>query len=354
MTDDVTLSPTEAMDLARTALMRVGMAEAAAAALARATLDAEMAGKRTVGFLHLTDYLRSLVDGRIAGRAEPLITSPVPAIMKCNAMGGVAQHGFSLAHEELVAKARTFGIAVFSLHNSYTTGELGWYAARLAEEGLVALAATNGPALMAGAGSRQPVYCTNPLAFAAPLEDGRLLLIDQASSMAAFVDIREAAARGKSIPDGWALDQEGEPTRDPFAAMQGALLAYGGTRGANIALWWRCWRRASRAPTGRSTRRISRRARRRPASASSSLPSRRNSSPTISRPGSPGRWSAFPANSACTSPAFAAWNGSGRRKARASSCLANSLTVFPLSGAIDRRERIWRDGCWRSANAWWN
>ncbi|WP_313193536.1 Ldh family oxidoreductase [Shinella zoogloeoides] len=236
MTDDVTLSPTEAMDLARTALMRVGMAEAAAAALARATLDAEMAGKRPVGFLHLTDYLRSLVDGRITARAEPLITSPVPAIMKCNAMGGVAQHGFSLAHEELAAKARTFGIAVFSLHNSYTTGELGWYAARLAEEGLVALAATNGPALMAGAGSRQPVYCTNPLAFAAPLADGRLMLIDQASSMAAFVDIREAAARGEAIPDGWALDQDGEPTTDPFAAMQGALLAYGGTNGANIAL----------------------------------------------------------------------------------------------------------------------
>lgn len=236
MTDDVTLSPKEAMDLARTALMRVGMAEAAAAALARATLDAEMAGKRPVGFLHLTDYLRSLVDGRITARAEPLITSPVPAIMKCNAMGGVAQHGFSLAHEELAAKARTFGIAVFSLHNSYTTGELGWYAARLAEEGLVALAATNGPALMAGAGSRQPVYCTNPLAFAAPLADGRLMLIDQASSMAAFVDIREAAARGEAIPDGWALDQDGEPTTDPFAAMQGALLAYGGTNGANIAL----------------------------------------------------------------------------------------------------------------------
>ncbi len=236
MTDDVTLSPKEAMDLARTALMRVGMAEAAAAALARATLDAEMAGKRPVGFLHLTDYLRSLVDGRITARAEPLITSPVPAIMKCNAMGGVAQHGFSLAHEELAAKARTFGIAVFSLHNSYTTGELGWYAARLAEEGLVALAATNGPALMAGAGSRQPVYCTNPLAFAAPLADGRLMLIDQASSMAAFGDIREAAARGEAIPDGWALDQDGEPTTDPFAAMQGALLAYGGTNGANIAL----------------------------------------------------------------------------------------------------------------------
>lgn len=236
MSDAVTLSPTEAEELARTALMRVGMIEAAAAALARATLEAEMAGKKTIGFSHLTDYLQSLVDGRIAGRAEPLITSPVPAILKCNAMGGVAQHGFSLAHEELVTKARALGIAVFAAHNSYTTGELGWYAARLAEEGLVALAATNGPPLLAGAGSRLPVYCTNPLAFAAPLTDGRFLLIDQASSATALMNVRAAAARGEAIPDGWALDQDGEPTNDPFAAMKGALLAFSGVRGANIAL----------------------------------------------------------------------------------------------------------------------
>jgi (2R)-3-sulfolactate dehydrogenase (NADP+) len=236
MAEDVTLSLAEAIDLARTALMRVGMMEAAASALARATVDAEAAGKGQVGLAHMTDYLHGLVDGRIAGRAEPLITSPVPAIMKCDAMGGVAQYGFSLAHEELAAKAKTFGIAVFALHNCYTTGELGWYTARLAEEGLVALAATNGPAMLAGAGGTQPVYCTNPLAFAAPLDDGYLVLIDQASSATAFVNIRNAAARGEAIPDHWALDQDGAPTTDPFAAMEGALVAFGGTRGANVAL----------------------------------------------------------------------------------------------------------------------
>jgi (2R)-3-sulfolactate dehydrogenase (NADP+) len=236
MTDAVTLSPQEARDLARTALMRVGMVETAATALAGATVDAEMAGKNAIGFTHLTDYLRSLVDGRIDGRAEPLITSPVPAIVKCDAMGGVAQHGFAIALEELVTKAKALGIAVFTVQNSYTTGELGWYAAQLAQEGLVAIAATNGPALLAGAGSRLPVYCTNPLAFAAPLADGRFLLVDQASSATAYVKIREAAARGEAIPAGWALDQEGEPTTDPFAAMKGALLAFGGTRGANVAL----------------------------------------------------------------------------------------------------------------------
>ena len=66
--------------------------------------------------------------------------------------------------------------------------------------------------------------------------DGELLLIDQASSATAFVNIRDAAANGRAIPDTWALDQDGEPTTDPFAAMQGALIAFGGTRGANVAL----------------------------------------------------------------------------------------------------------------------
>lgn len=236
MADDVTLSPSKAIELARTALMRVGMAEPAAMALAQATVEAEMAGKRSVGFSHLTDYLRSLVDGRIAGKAEPLVTSPVPAILKCDAMGGVAQHGFSIAREELAAKAKIFGIAVFTVCNSYTTGELGWYAASLASEGLVAVAATNSNAVLAAAGSRHPVYGTNPLAFAAPLEDGDILLIDQASSATALVNIRDAAARGAAIPDTWAIDQDGQPTTNPFAAMQGALVAFGGSRGANIAL----------------------------------------------------------------------------------------------------------------------
>ena len=168
MEDTVTLTIAEALGLARTALKHAGASPAVAESLATATVDAEMAGKPALGFSHLPDYLDGLDAGRIDGHAEPLITSPVPAIMKCDAMGGIAQYGFDTAFDELVAKARTFGLAIYASHNSYTTGELGWYTARLAEAGLVALAATNGPALLAGSGARKPVYCTNPLSFAAP------------------------------------------------------------------------------------------------------------------------------------------------------------------------------------------
>lgn len=232
----VALTLPEALTLATSALLRAGASEALARSLARAVVDAEAAGKQAIGLAHLPDYLDALACGRIDGNAEPLITSPIPALVRCDCRGGIAQLGFDRAIDDLVAKARSFGVTLYASQNSFTTGELGWYAVRLAEAGLVALAATNGPALIAGAGSRKPIYCTNPLAFAAPRADGPPLLIDQASSATAFVKVRQAAERGEPIPEGWALDAEGNPTTDPKAAIGGALLAFGGARGANIAL----------------------------------------------------------------------------------------------------------------------
>lgn len=232
----VTLTLAEISVLASTALLRAGASETVARSLAKAIVDAEAAGKSALGLAHLPDYLNALACGRIDGHAEPLITSPIPALMKCDCRGGIAQLGFDLAFEELVTKARTFGLALYASQASYTTGELGWYAARLADAGLVALAATNGPALIAGGGSMKPVYCTNPLAFAAPRANSPPLVIDQASSATAFVKVRQAAERGEAIPDGWALDSHGKPTTDASEAVKGALLAFGGTRGANIAL----------------------------------------------------------------------------------------------------------------------
>ena len=62
------------------------------------------------------------------------------------------------------------------------------------------------------------------------------VVIDQASSATAFVNIRRAAAAGETIPAGWALGPDGEPTQDAAAALQGTLLPFGSHRGGNIAL----------------------------------------------------------------------------------------------------------------------
>ena len=230
------LSLVEATGLAARAVRAAGASDDAALSLARATVSANAHGKGSSGFSHLVDYLSALDAGRILGDAEPLITSPAAAAIHCDARGGIAQLGFDRAFDDLRGRAATFCLALFTQKGSYTTGELGYYPRRLAEAGLVAFAATSGPALMAVAGAKAPVYCTNPIAFAAPLDEGPPLLIDQASSATAFVELRRYAERGETLPPGWAVDAGGQPTTDPRAALRGALLAFGGARGANIAL----------------------------------------------------------------------------------------------------------------------
>jgi (2R)-3-sulfolactate dehydrogenase (NADP+) len=230
------LSLAEATDLAERACRAAGASHEAAQSLARATVSANAHGKGSSGFSHLVDYLTALRGGRIVGNAEPLVSSPALAAIHCDAKGAIAQLGFDRVFDDLCRRAETFGLALFAQKGSYTTGELGYYPRRLAETGLVALAATSGPALMTVAGARRPVYCTNPLAFAAPVADGPPLLIDQASSATAFVELRRYADRGEALPAGWAVDADGQPTTAPNAALRGALVAFGGARGANIAL----------------------------------------------------------------------------------------------------------------------
>src|SRR5699024_1333214 len=127
------------------------------------------------------------------------------------------------------------GVAVLSIHDSFPGGELGHFATRLAEQGLIALVCGNSPALMAAYDSTEADTGTNPLAFALPHSSGPRVF-DQASSATAFVSIRQAAERGEHIPPGWALDADGQPTIDPAAALTGALLPFGGAKGANIAM----------------------------------------------------------------------------------------------------------------------
>lgn len=236
MSAEIRMTLAECETLCRDAAMAAGASLEAALSLARAAVAAEAEANPAVGLAHFPYYLEALRAGRIDGMAEPAIRRPLPAIIHVDARGGTAHLGYDRAHDDLVASARTLGVAVFAQKNAYTCGALGYFVQRLAEAGFVALAATNGPALLAVPGGRRPVYCTNPIAFAAPLPDGEALLIDQASSQTAFVKLLEAAGRGEPIPEGWAIDDDGRPTTDSVAAVRGALLCFGGARGANIAL----------------------------------------------------------------------------------------------------------------------
>jgi len=103
-----------------------------------------------------------------------------------------------------------------------------------AKDGFCPLALQVG--LIAPHGGTQPVFGTNPMAFAWPRKNQPPLVFDQASSASARGEIQLHAREGKSLPDGWAIDQDGAPTNDPAAALQGAQLPFGAHKGSSIAL----------------------------------------------------------------------------------------------------------------------
>jgi len=76
----------------------------------------------------------------------------------------------------------------------------------------------------------------NPICFAAPRRDGPHFILDFAQSVAARGKMRVAAERGEAIPEGWALDAEGNPTTDPDEGLKGFVLPIGEHKGYGLAL----------------------------------------------------------------------------------------------------------------------
>jgi (2R)-3-sulfolactate dehydrogenase (NADP+) len=94
----------------------------------------------------------------------------------------------------------------------------------------------NTPSAMAPWGGSKPVFGTNPIAFAAPLDGRDPVVIDLALSKVARGPIVAAKQRGESIPEGWALDVDGNPTTDAAKALQGTMIPLGDAKGAALAL----------------------------------------------------------------------------------------------------------------------
>ena len=132
------------------------------------------------------------------------------------------------------AQAHGFGIVGTQRTNS-PTGAIGYYARWMAEQGLIGFVCSGAPELMAMHGSYEPFLGTNPLAIGIP-SAGKPLVFDMATAAIAWYGVILAEAEGDTIPDGVAYDAEGRLTTDPKAALAGAIKAFGGYKGAALAL----------------------------------------------------------------------------------------------------------------------
>ena len=142
----------------------------------------------------------------------------------------------SRATELAIEKARAHGFGIVgSRRTNSPTGAIGYYAREAADAGLLGFVFSGSPELMAMHGSYEAFFGTNPLAIGIPTA-AEPIVLDMATAAIAWYGIHLAAAEGKSIPDGVAFDAQGAFTTDPTAALAGAIKAFGGYKGAALAL----------------------------------------------------------------------------------------------------------------------
>ncbi|MES9956431.1 MAG: Ldh family oxidoreductase [Sedimenticola sp.] len=233
---DVVLSLAEAQDLVVSILERHNTSAENALHVAKALVAAESDGQRGHGLSRVPSYSAQAASGKVDGKAVPAVVGKKSAGLRIDAANGFAYPAFDLAIRELTAVAKESGIAGASIFRSHHFGQAGYHAERLAENGLVALVFGNSPQAIAPWGGSKGVFGTNPIAFSAPRADDVPLLIDLSLSKVARGKVMVAQQKGDSIPEGWALDEHGQPTTDPSAALKGTMVPMGDAKGAALVL----------------------------------------------------------------------------------------------------------------------
>ncbi|NKC34139.1 Ldh family oxidoreductase [Falsiroseomonas selenitidurans] len=234
--DGIALTLAEVEDLTSRALSASGVSPANLGPLVASVVAAEADGIHSHGLARLPTYCEHARCGKIDGAATPTLDQPRPGLVRVDARDGFAHPAIELGLPALIAAAKAQGIAALAVTNSYNCGVVGHHVERIAEAGLLALGFVNAPASMAPFGGNTPVFGTNPIAFAVPRADAPPLVLDQSASVVAKSELIVHQQRGQPIPEGWALDKDGNPTTDPATGLAGSMVPSGGYKGAGQAL----------------------------------------------------------------------------------------------------------------------
>jgi LDH2 family malate/lactate/ureidoglycolate dehydrogenase len=229
--------PKEALEnLVAQLAARAGVPAPDAALFAEALVDADLHGVPTHGVSRLNIYLKRIDAGLIDPKAALAIDREAGSVLALDAGNGLGQVQARKALDMLMPLARKNGVATATIRNSQHFGALSWYANYAASQGLVLLAMTNGEPAMSPEGGYEAIFGTNPIAASFPTGKGFAVKIDLATSIVARGNIIAAQKKKQAIPEGWALDRDGEPTTDASEALLGTVLTMAGHKGYALAL----------------------------------------------------------------------------------------------------------------------
>lgn len=191
----------------------------------------DLRGIDSHGVARLHAYHDMLALGRVNPRPTLRIVRETASTATVDGDNGLGLVIGPKANAVAIQKALETGSGWVAVRGSNHYGIAAYYPIVALEKGLIGWSMTNATKLVAPLWGAERMLGTNPIAVAFPGREEPPVVIDMATSTAAFGKVEIAKRAGKSIPDGWAIDREGRMTNDPAALIDGgALLPLGGTR----------------------------------------------------------------------------------------------------------------------------
>lgn len=229
-------NPENVKQLVKKIAVKAGVPESDAIIFADSLVEADIAGTPTHGISRCDIYIRRIQKGLIDPKAMLEIESTRSSVMVVNAGNGLGQVQAVKVLDKLIKKAKETGLSLATIKNSQHFGTLSYYCNRAADANMILLATTNCEPSMSPAGGCQAYFGTNPLGVSFPTGKGFHVKVDLATSLVARGNIIDANKRGEDIPEGWAQDVDGNPTKDAGKALLGTVLTMAGHKGYALAL----------------------------------------------------------------------------------------------------------------------
>ncbi len=210
-------------------LSKCGVAPADAAIVADVLVAADLRGVESHGLARLDSYYVSrLRNGMMNPKPAVKVLRETATSIALDADNGLGHPAGRRAMDAVIEKAKSAGVAFGTVCNSNHYGIAGYYAMLALEHGLIGISSTNSVRYGAPTYGKAIMLGTNPFAYAIPTNKEPAFVLDFATTTVPRGKLEVYQRKSKPLNPGWAIDEHGNETLDPAAAMRGALLPLGG------------------------------------------------------------------------------------------------------------------------------
>ena len=220
-----------------TTLQAVGLPADDARTVAHLMAEADLQGSDGHGVIRLPQYCKRIQAGGVNTRPTIRVEQERAATALIHGDNGMGHLVMKQATELAIQKARQSGMAWVGSHFSNHAGPASLYARMALEHDMIGLYFAVGNANhLPPWGGLSMLLSTNPIAAAIPAGDEAPIVLDMATTVAAYGKVKAKAQRGEMMPEGWMMDRLGQPLLDPQRSEEGFLLPIGGYKGYGLAL----------------------------------------------------------------------------------------------------------------------